>query len=141
MNLQKMGLTVGLALVVGALISLALPDDPEKVAEGIFNEVNYESQDLRLASERLVATRTRLMRNEGALQDQPVLRAEAADLIENIDGQLTQVVSWAQGFATPPRDQRIEWLNAQRQEVEQLLEQVRQLDRKGRVLLGDPGAN
>lgn len=142
MNIQKMGIVVGLALVVGALISLALPDDPEKVAEDIFNDVNYQSQDLRLASERLVATRTRLLRNEGDLADQPVLRAEATELVAQMDAQLTEVVGWAQTFATPPPpDERIDWLTAQRDEVEQLLERVRGLDRKGRVLLGDPGAN
>ena len=141
MNLQKMGLTVGLALVVGALISLALPDDPEQVAEQLFNEVNFESQDLRLASERLIATRTRLLRNEGDLATQKVLQDEAQVLVVEMDQKLTQVVGWAQNFATPPSEDRIEWLGAQRTEVEGLLDEVRDLDRKGRVLLGDPGAN
>ncbi len=141
MNIRKMGLIAGLAMVVGALVSLALPDDPEQTAEKVFNEVNFESQDLRLASERLIATRTRLLRNEGSLAGQPVLQDEAKLLVNDMDAQLSQVAKWAMQFAAPPSENRTGWLVDQRDQVRQLQQSVRALDRKGRVLLGDPGAN
>ena len=141
MKLRKMGFIAGFALVVGALISLALPDDPNKTAEKVFNEVNFESQDLRLSSERLIATRLRLLRGEGSLADQPVLQSEADALVVDIDRQLSEVADWVVQFAAPPMDGRTEWLVGQRDAVRSLLAAVRALDRKGRVLLGDPGAS
>lgn len=138
---RRMGLIVGLALVVGAFISIFLPENQEKAEEKLFNEVNYQGSELRSATERLVSTRERLDRGQGILKDQPVLQAEADQLVIEIDQQLQTVVQWVFEFGTPPQQGRKEWLLEQRKRVGELLPKVRQLDRKGRILLGDPGAS
>ena len=138
---RKLGLTVGFALVVGAFISIFLPENEEKAIEKLFNEVNFQGSELRVASERLVMTRERLDAGQGILAEQPVLKAEADQLVPQIDQQLGQVVEWVVEFGSPPQDSRKEWLITQRERVAQLLEGTQTIDRKGRILLGDPGAN
>lgn len=138
---RKMGLIVGLALVVGAFVSLLLPENQEKAQEKLFNEVNFQGSELRIASERLVSTRERLAQGQGILADQPVLNAEAKALVVDIDRQLQGVVEWVYEFAAPPTEDRKVWLLQQRARVQALLMDVRTLDRKGRILLGDPGAS
>lgn len=138
---RKMGLIVGLALVVGAFISIFLPQDVEKATEKLFNEVNFNGSELRNASDRLVSTRDRLASGQGILAEQPVLKAEADQLVEQIDVQLGQVVEWVVEFGTPPAEGRKDWLLEQRERSAQLIDQVRALDRTGRILLGDPGAS
>jgi len=139
---RKLGLTVGFALVVGAFISIFLPQDQEKAIEKLFNEVNFQGAELRDASERLVMTRERLAAGQGILAEQPVLKAEADQLVGSIDQHLGQVVQWVVEFGSPPpADERKDWLLQQRDQVSELLQQTRAIDRKGRILLGDPGAN
>lgn len=136
-----MGLVVGLALVVGAFISIFLPQDEEKATEKLFNEVNFNGSELRTASDRLVMTRERLAQGQGILAEQPVLKAEADQLVEQIDRQLGTVVEWVIEFGTPPAEGRKDWLLKQREVSSELIDDVRALDRTGRILLGDPGAS
>ena len=58
---RKFGFIVGLAMVTGAVFSIFLPEDQEKVVKRLFNEVNYQSNELRSASEQLLITRNRLV--------------------------------------------------------------------------------
>lgn len=139
-----MGYVVGLALVFGSIISLLLPEEEQNVAEKLFNEVNFQRQELGLALERMAATGARIDRSEGALENQPVLREEGRELLTDMTAVNVEVVEWGRLFASGGAED----LEAQkaillelREQGPALLEQVRTLDRKGRILLGDPGAN
>ena len=144
MNLRKMGYVVGLALVLGSIISLLLPSDEQNVVEQLFNEVNFQRQELGLALERMSATGARINRNEGALENQAVLREEGQALLLEMTAVNQDVVEWGRDFASGGEGeletQKV-LLFELREQAPELLEQVRTLDRKGRILLGDPGAS
>ena len=138
---RKFGFIVGLAMVTGAVFSIFLPEDQEKVVKRLFNEVNYQSNELRNASEQLLITRNRLMAGEGSLQGQPVLQAEAAQLVEEIDKMGARVAPWVKEFSQPGERDRKALLLDLRERASALIDSVQTLNRKGRILLGDPGAS
>lgn len=60
MQIRRLGLIVGLALVVGSLISMFLPESETKVEERLFNEVRYQMGEMQVITDELIAIRNGL---------------------------------------------------------------------------------
>lgn len=82
MQFRRMGIIIGLALIVGSLISMVLPESESKIEETLFNEITYQTTELKLVTDDLVRIRETLA---GTQQEQ-------------LDQQLQRAADWLIGF-------------------------------------------
>ncbi len=82
MQIRRMGIIIGLALVVGSLISMVLPESEAKVEERLFNEINYQVGELKLVTDDLVRLRGGLSGTQAS----------------SLDAQLQQAADWVLAF-------------------------------------------
>lgn len=82
MQIRRMGIIIGLALVVGSLISMVLPESESKVEEQLFNEINYQVGALKQVTDELVQLRGQLTGVQAA----------------QVDAQLQQAADWVMAF-------------------------------------------
>jgi hypothetical protein len=57
MQIGRMGVIFGLALVVGSIISMWLPESESQIEEDLFSEITYHTGELKLITDQLVALR------------------------------------------------------------------------------------
>jgi hypothetical protein len=77
-----MGIIFGLALVVGSIISMWLPESESKIEEQLFGEITYQMSELKLVTDTLVQTRNTV---SGTMQQQ-------------IDDELQRAAEWLTAF-------------------------------------------
>lgn len=82
MPFRRMGIVIGLALVVGSLISMVLPESESKIEETLFNEITYQMSELQLVTDDLVRIRETL----------------AGTQQERLDAQLQKAADWLVAF-------------------------------------------
>ena len=75
MQIRRMGIILGLALVVGSIISMWLPESETAVEEGLFSEITYQTEQLKLVTDQLVALRNRMNGSAQAQVDQALQKA------------------------------------------------------------------
>lgn len=110
MPFRRMGIIIGLALVVGSLISMVLPESESKIEETLFNEISYQMGELQLVTDDLVRIRERLV---GTQQVQ-------------LDAQLQTVADWLVAFRPQgeTHEARKAYLIANRDRVVALVEEL-----------------
>ena len=82
MSIRRMGIIFGLALVVGSIISMWLPESESKIEEKLFAEITYQMSELKLVTDTLVQTRNTV---SGTMQQQ-------------IDDELQRAADWLTAF-------------------------------------------
>ena len=82
MSIRRMGIIFGLALVVGSIVSMWLPESEAKIEERLFGEITYQMSELKLVTDTLVNTRDRV---SGTMQQQ-------------IDDELQRAAEWLTEF-------------------------------------------
>jgi hypothetical protein len=82
MSIRRMGIIFGLALVVGSIISMWLPESESKIEEQLFGEITYQMSELKLVTDTLVQTRNTV---SGTMQQQ-------------IDDELQRAAEWLTAF-------------------------------------------
>ena len=82
MSIRRMGIIFGLALVVGSIVSMWLPESEAKIEERLFGEITYQMSELKLVTDTLVDTRDRV---SGTMQQQ-------------IDDELQRAAEWLTEF-------------------------------------------
>ena len=111
MQFRRMGIIIGLALVVGSLISMVLPESESKIEETLFHEITYQMDELKRITDDLVQIRDTLA---GMQQVQ-------------LDAQLQQTADWL--FAFRPQgdshEARKAYLIETRDQALQLVEELR----------------
>ena len=50
MSIRRMGIVFGLALVVGSILSMWLPESESTIEEQVFNEITYQMSELKLVT-------------------------------------------------------------------------------------------
>lgn len=111
MPFRRMGIIIGLALVVGSLISMVLPESESKIEETLFNEITYQMGELKIVTDDLVKIRERLV---GTQQVQ-------------VDAQLQTVADWLFEFRPQgeTHEARKAYLIANRDRVVAMVEELR----------------
>ncbi len=111
MPFRRMGIIIGLALVVGSLISMVLPESESKIEETLFNEITYQMGELQIVTDDLVKIRERLV---GTQQVQ-------------VDAQLQTVADWLFEFRPQgeTHEARKAYLIANRDRVVAMVEELR----------------
>lgn len=66
MWIPQMGITLGLALVVGSIVSMCLPESESKIEEKWFGEITYQMSELKLVTYTLVKNSQRSVGNHAA---------------------------------------------------------------------------
>ena len=51
MSIRRMGIVFGLALVVGSILSMWLPESESTIEERLFNEITYQMSELKLVTD------------------------------------------------------------------------------------------
>jgi hypothetical protein len=61
-----MGIIFGLALFVGSIVSIWLPERESKIEEKLFGEITYQMSELKLVTDTLVKNSQRSVGNHAA---------------------------------------------------------------------------
>ena len=75
MQIGRMGVIFGLALVVGSIVSMWLPESESQIEEGLFSEITYHTGELKLITDQLVALRDGVVGSQQAQIDQRLQKA------------------------------------------------------------------
>ena len=110
MQIGRMGVIFGLALVVGSIISMWLPDSEPQIEEDLFSEITYQTGELKLITDQLVA-----LREEYAGRQQA-----------QIDQQLQKAADWLSAFRPTgeTHPERKAYLMSQRDELARLVDEL-----------------
>jgi hypothetical protein len=73
--MTRVGLVFGLALVVGSVIAMWLPDSDSQIEEDLFSEITYHQGELKLITDQLVALRNTVKGSQQAQIDQHLQKA------------------------------------------------------------------
>lgn len=110
MQIGRMGVIFGLALVVGSIISMWLPDSEPQIEEDLFSEITYHTGELKLITDQLVALR----------------EAYAGSQQAQIDQQLQKAANWLSAFRPTgeTHHERKAYLMSQRDELARLVDEL-----------------
>lgn len=110
MQIGRMGVIFGLALVVGSIISMWLPDSEPQIEEDLFSEITYHTGELKLITDQLVALR----------------EAYAGSQQAQIDQQLQKAANWLSAFRPTgeTHPERKAYLMSQRDELARLVDEL-----------------
>ena len=110
MQIGRMGVIFGLALVVGSIISMWLPDSEPQIEEDLFSEITYHTGELKLITDQLVALREEYAGSQQA----------------QIDQQLQKAADWLSAFRPTgeTHPERKAYLMSQRDELARLVDEL-----------------
>jgi len=110
MSIRRMGIVFGLALVVGSILSMWLPESESTIEERLFNEITYQMGELKLVTDTLVETRNSV---NGIAQRQ-------------IDAELPRAADWLTAFQPTGDTHEIRkaYLMEERDRVMRLVEEL-----------------
>lgn len=110
MSIRRMGIVFGLALVVGSILSMWLPESESTIEERLFNEITYQMSELKLVTDTLVETRNSV---NGTAQRQ-------------IDAELRRAADWLIAFQPTgdTHETRKVYLMEERDRVTRLVEEL-----------------
>lgn len=110
MQIGRMGVIFGLALVVGSIISMWLPDSEPQIEEDLFSEITYHTGELKLITDQLVALREEYAGSQQA----------------QIDQQLQKAADWLSAFRPTgeTHSERKAYLMSQRDELARLVDEL-----------------
>lgn len=110
MSIRRMGIIFGLALLVGSIVSMWLPESETKIEERLFAEITYQMSELKLVTDTLVQMRNGLT---GTMQQQ-------------IDSELQRAATWLVEFKPTgdTHEARKEYLIKERDVVTQLVKDL-----------------
>ena len=110
MSIRRMGIVFGLALVVGSILSMWLPESESTIEERLFNEITYQMSELKLVTDTLVETRNSV---NGTAQRQ-------------IDAELHRAADWLTAFQPTGDTHEIRkaYLVEERDRVTRLVEEL-----------------
>ena len=110
MSIRRMGIVFGLALVVGSILSMWLPERESTIEERLFNEITYQMSELKLVTDTLVETRNSV---NGTAQRQ-------------IDAELQRAADWLTAFQPTGDTHEIRkaYLMEERDRVTRLVEEL-----------------
>jgi hypothetical protein len=113
MSIRRMGIIFGLALVVGSIISMWLPESESKIEEQLFGEITYQMSELKLLTDTLVQTRNTV---SGTMQQQ-------------IDDELQRAAEWLTAFKPTgeTHEDRKAYLIQERDRVTELVQSLGQV--------------
>jgi glycosyltransferase A (GT-A) superfamily protein (DUF2064 family) len=113
MSIRRMGIIFGLALVVGSIISMWLPESESKIEEQLFGEITYQMSELKLVTDTLVQTRNTV---SGTMQQQ-------------IDDELQPAAEWLTVFMPTgeTHEDRMAYLIQERDRVTELVKSLGQV--------------
>jgi len=113
MSIRRMGIIFGLALVVGSIISMWLPESESKIEEQLFGEITYQMSELKLVTDTLVQTRNTV---SGTMQQQ-------------IDDELQRAAEWLTAFKPTgaTHEDRKAYLIQERDRVTELVQSLGQV--------------
>ncbi len=113
MSIRRMGIIFGLALVVGSIISMWLPESESKIEEQLFGEITYQMSELKLVTDTLVQTRNTV---SGTMQQQ-------------IDDELQRAAEWLIAFKPTgeTHEDRKAYLIQERDRVTELVQSLGQV--------------
>jgi hypothetical protein len=66
MRIRRRGIILGLALFVGSIVSMCLPESKSKIEEKWFGEITYQMSELKLVTDTLVKNSQRSVGNHAA---------------------------------------------------------------------------
>lgn len=110
MQIGRMGVIFGLALVVGSIISMWLPDSEPQIEEDLFSEITYHTGELKLITDQLVGLREEYAGSQQA----------------QIDQQLQKAADWLSAFRPTgeTHPERKAYLMSQRDELARLVDEL-----------------
>ena len=113
MSIRQMGIVFGLALIVGSILSMFLPESESTIEERLFSEITYQMSELKDVTDQLVHIRETV---SGTMQQQ-------------IDDHLQQAAEWLVSFqpSGDTHEHRKAYLMRQRDEVTELVTKLIQV--------------
>ena len=113
MSVRRMRTIFGLALLVGSIVSMWLPESESKIEEQLFGEITYQMSELKPVTDTLVKTRNTV---SGTKQQQS-------------DDELQRAADWLVAFQLTgeTHEDRKAYLMRERDLVTQLVESLGQI--------------
>jgi len=113
MSVRRMRTIFGLALLVGSIVSMWLPESESKIEEQLFGEITYQMSELKPVTDTLVKTRNTV---SGTKQQQS-------------DDELQRAADWLVAFQPTgeTHEDRKAYLMRERDLVTQLVESLGQI--------------
>ena len=113
MSIRQMGIVFGLALIVGSILSMFLPESESTIEERLFSEITYQMSEFKDVTDHLVHIRDTV---SGTMQQQ-------------IDDHLQQAAEWLVSFqpSGDTHEHRKAYLMQQLDDVTELVTKLSQV--------------
>ena len=113
MSIRQMGIVFGLALIVGSILSMFLPESESTIGERLFSEITYQMSELKDVTDHLVHIRDTV---SGTMQ-------------QHIDDHLQQAAEWLVSFqpSGDTHEHRKAYLMQQSDDVTELVTKLSQV--------------